>query len=117
MPITDGDGLRGPNTVETHGQWTVVVPPAEVDPSTAPDLRTTLDDLRASGVSKIAVDWRGVTFFDSSAIGVIMGVHRDLTESGGKMTVVCAAGSPRRLFDLMGLDQVLTFVDNVDKLV
>jgi anti-sigma B factor antagonist len=102
--------------VQTHGEWTVVVPPAEVDPSTAPDLRATIEDLKQAGTQKVAVDWRPVTFFDSSAIGVLMGAHREITEAGGRLAVVCATGVPRRLFDLMGLDQVLTFVTSVDEL-
>lgn len=116
MPITDGDDLRGSNSVQTHGDWSVVLPPAEVDPSTAPDLRGTIDDLRSAGTRQVAVDWRHVTFFDSSAIGVLMGAHRELSESGGRLAVVCATGVPRRLFDLMGLDQVLTFVTTIDEL-
>ena len=115
MPIGEGGGLQGPNTVGTHGEWTVVVPPTEVDPSTAPELRTTIDGLRASGTDRVAVDWQGVTFFDSSAIGVLMGAHRELEEAGGQLVVVCPAGS-RRLFDLLGLDQVLRFVTTVDEL-
>lgn len=94
----------------------VVVPPGEVDPSTAPELRATIDELRTSGTDHVAVDWRAVTFFDSSAIGVLMGAHQELSEAGGRLAVVCAAGSRRRLFDLMGLDQVLTFVTAVDEL-
>jgi anti-sigma B factor antagonist len=116
VPITDGDDLRGSNSVQTHGEWTVVVPPAEVDPSTAPDLRAAIDELRTNGVRCVAVDWRPVTFFDSSAIGVLMGAHREVTESGGRLAVICATGVPRRLFDLMGLDQVLTFVTTIDEL-
>jgi anti-sigma B factor antagonist len=102
--------------VQTHGEWTVVVPPSEVDPSTAPDLRATIEDLRTAGTQQVAVDWRGVTFFDSSAIGVLMGAHREITESGGRLAVICATGVPRRLFDLMGLDQVLAFVTTTDEL-
>lgn len=116
MPITEGDDVRGSNSVHTQGDWTVVVPPSEVDPSTAPDLRATIEDLRTSGTEQVAVDWRGVTFFDSSAIGVLMGAHREITESGGRLAVVCATGVPRRLFDLMGLDQVLSFVTTTDEL-
>lgn len=116
MPITEGDDVRGSNTVQTHGDWAVVVPPSEVDPSTAPDLRATIEDLRANGTDQVAVDWRGVTFFDSSAIGVLMGAHREISESGGRLAVVCATGVPRRLFDLMGLDQVLHFVTTTDEL-
>jgi len=98
--------------VHTLGRWTVVVPVEELDPSTSPDLRTQLEHLHHDGVSHLAVDWRGVTFFDSSAIGVLMGTHKLLRDAGSELVIICESGRPRRLFDLMALDQVFSFVDS-----
>ena len=99
-----------------HGRWAVVVPERELDPSTAPGLRTILEDLHNSGEDHIAVDWRDVTFFDSSAIGVLMGAHMRLCGDGGTLAVICPAGQERRLFDLMALDKVLSFVEDEEAL-
>jgi anti-sigma B factor antagonist len=102
--------------VGRHGPWAVVVPEPELDPSTAPTLRKVLDDLHDRGEDHIAVDWRPVSFFDSSAIGVLMGAHKRLRGDGGALAVICPAGQERRLFDLMALDKVLMFVENEESL-
>lgn len=99
-----------------HGKWAVVVPEAELDPSTAPALRTILDDLHDSGEDHIAIDWRAVSFFDSSAIGALMGAHKRLRNDGGALAVICPAGRERRLFDLMALDKVFSFVESEESL-
>ncbi len=110
MTSVNDDGVAS-GDVRTAGRWTVVTPPAELDPSTSPALREHLEILHEGGVTDMAVDWREVTFFDSSAIGVLMGLHKRLLDAGGAMVVICPAGRGRRLFDLMALDQVFTFVD------
>ena len=115
MTSVNDDGAAG-GDVRTQGRWTVVVPDTELDPSTSPALRGQLEALQESGVSQVAVDWRKVTFFDSSAIGVLMGLHKALREAGGSLVVICPAGRGRRLFDLMALDQVFTFVDSDEDL-
>jgi anti-anti-sigma factor len=114
--VTEDRGeLASPASVQ--GAWTVVAAPGEVDPSTAPALQAAIDELRENGISRLAVDWSGVTFFDSSAIGVLIVAHFAVTEAGGQFAVIVSTRHrARRLFDLMGLDQVLTFVDSVDDL-
>lgn len=99
-----------------HGKWAVVVPERELDPSTAPALHQNLDELHDNGEDHIAVDWRVVSFFDSSAIGVLMSIHKRLQRDGGALAVICPAGQERRLFDLMALDKVLSFVESEESL-
>lgn len=111
MARVNDDGVVG-REVRQDGRWTVVTPPTELDPSNAPALRDQVVALHEAGVSDIALDWGNVTFFDSSAIGVLMGLHKRLREDGGSLVVICATGRRRRLFDLMALDQVFTFVDS-----
>lgn len=117
MAVTHGESVGASLTIRMHGQWTVVVPPAEVDPATAPHLHGALDQLHAAGVRHVAVDWCEVTFFDSSAISVLVGAHLAFGESGGRFAVVRTdGGGANRLFEIMGLDQVLTLVGSVSEL-
>jgi len=112
----DNGGTGDVGSVRAKGRWTVVVPHDELDPSTSPPLRTQLENLHQDGSVHLAVDWRGVTFFDSSAIGVLMGIHTLLRDAGGQLVVICESGRSRRLFDLMALDQVFTFADSDEEL-
>jgi stage II sporulation protein AA (anti-sigma F factor antagonist) len=75
-----------------------------------------LDELHEAGIRHVAVDWREVTFFDSSAISVLVGAHLDLREAGGRFAVVRKGGGADRLFEIMGLNQVLTLVESITDL-
>jgi anti-anti-sigma factor len=49
------------------------------------------------------VNLAAVTFFDSSALKVLVGAHAALTRLARRLVVVDPAASTRRLFELTGL--------------
>ena len=79
----------------------------EIDMYTSPEFR---DDLRSCierGATEVIVDLSAATFIDSTFLGVVLGGMRSLRERGGEISVVCP-DSIRRIFEITGLDQVLT---------
>ena len=79
----------------------------EIDMYTSPEFR---DDLRSCierGATDVIVDLSAATFIDSTFLGVVLGGMRSLRERGGEISVVCP-DSIRRIFEISGLDQVLT---------
>lgn len=82
---------------------TVVVALAgDLDLWSAPHLKTELCDLLAAGRGRLVVDVERVSFMDSTALGVMVGVHRRLT---GEQRMAIAAPTPPvlRIFELSGL--------------
>ena len=79
----------------------------EVDVHTAPALRERLHEVVSQGERRVVVHLDGVTFMDSTGLGVLVGTHTAQRAAGGTMEVVC--GEPRvlRIIGLTGLDRVL----------
>ena len=97
--------------VKTDDNTTVVLAEGDFDLSTIGLLRQTL--LQATAEQKapgrIIVDMSGVTFADSTAIGVIIGAHKRVEAHGGVLSVVLPPGSTvRKVFELTGLTQLIT---------
>ena len=84
----------------------LVTPDGELDVATAPALRDALRRAAATGCSLVVVDLSGVTFVDSTVLGVLVEVHRALAPERG-LRLVGATGLPLRALQLTGLDTVL----------
>jgi len=80
----------------------------EVDIFTAPQFKESLVELLDSGVRRLLVDLSGVTFIDSTALGVLIGGVRRVNGFGGTMTIVVATRPVERVLSVTGLDRVLS---------
>ncbi len=56
---------------------------------------------------KLVFDFSGVRFMDSSGIGLVMGRYRLLCKVGGKVCVVGASESVRKILRMAGLDKMI----------
>ena len=91
----------------------VIAVEGELDLTTAPQLKWVLVDANEEGYDRLIVDLSPTTFMDSTALGVLIGVNRNLDEGGG-LTIVCAKESLLRIFELSGLDGVFTIRPTLD---
>lgn len=82
----------------------------EVDMYTAPEFRHDLHTCIERGATEVVVDLSAATFIDSTSLGVLLGGMRSLRERGGEISVVCP-DSIRRIFEITGLDRVLTLTE------
>ncbi|GGM78952.1 STAS domain-containing protein [Dactylosporangium sucinum] len=92
----------------------VVSPAGALDVATSPALHTLLHRSLDEGTTQLVLDLSAVDFIDSTALRVLVSVHKRLRESGG-FAVVCPHARIRRIFDLTALDRVLTLTDTVDE--
>lgn len=65
----------------------VVLPPSEVDISTAELLAVSLRQACASGRARVVVDFSAVTFCDSSAVTVLLDAAESLRSRGCRLEV------------------------------
>ncbi len=79
----------------------------DVDVASAPRLAEHLDRTISAGRTYIVVDLEGVTFMDSTGLGVLVARLKLLRVLGGSMRAVCTVPRILRLFDITGLDNVL----------
>ncbi len=82
---------------------TVISIAGELDLATAPQLKWRLVDALEAGLRAIVVDLGDVTFMDSTALGVLVGVRRSL-DVGARLGIVCTHPGVLNIFQVAGLD-------------
>lgn len=76
----------------------------EIDHHTAREIREATDSLvQTKKPSVLRLDFSGVTFMDSSGIGLVMGRYRIMLLYGGKVRAVNVPKSLERIMNLSGL--------------
>lgn len=103
-------------TTETVDGCVVVTPTGALDVATSPALHAWVHGCLDDGATRLVLDLSEVEFIDSTALRVLVSVHKRLsgTDSGG-FAVVCPHARIRRIFDLTALDRVFTLTDTVDE--
>jgi len=102
-------------TTRSANDYTVVAVAGEIDTFTAPQLREKLVELTDAGERRIVVDLLQVDFLDSTALGVLVGVHRRISPGGGVLKLVCAKPHILKMFRISGLDQTFPIASTVDE--
>ena len=83
----------------------------ELDAATAPLLEASIGEAAARGVAEVIVDCSELAFIDSSGLSVLVANHKRLEESGCCLVVESAPPGALRLFQIAGIDRVLTIRD------
>lgn len=99
---------------DADGPFTRLVVEGELDSCTSPLFREKVLGLCAAGKVDLVVDLDGVTFVDSSGLGVLVGALKHVRQAGGDLHL---ARVPRRVWKLLGITDlvsVFSFVDPVD---
>ena len=96
--------------VEDAGEdLAILVVGGEVDFEVSPQLKARLMKTIKAGRRRLVLDLSDVTFIDSTAIGVIAGAVEKLDEAGGgSLAIVCTHDKVMQIFEITGLDSVIT---------
>lgn len=79
----------------------------ELDHHGAGEVREAIDEaVLRHCVRRLILDFSGLTFMDSSGVGLIMGRYRLLRSLGGELQVVGASPRLERMIRLAGLDKL-----------
>lgn len=79
----------------------------EIDHHTASLIRMGIDDaILKKRPDMLILDFGGVTFMDSSGIGLVMGRYKLMKTIGGKITVQNLSPSAYRVMKLAGLERL-----------
>ncbi len=85
----------------------------ELDLATAPQLKWMLVDALDEGHTQLVLDLTRATFMDSTALGVLVGVSRNLA-ADGTLAIVCARAELLRIFELSGMDAMFDIHSTLD---
>lgn len=100
-----------------EGVWTIVDVGGEVDLSTAPRVREKVAGVLQSGRRKIVLNLAGVTFMDSSGLGMLVGVLKRVRENDGDLALAGVTRPVMRVLTITGLDKVFRMHDSVAEAV
>lgn len=93
---------------ESCGSHAVVVVIGEIDVATAPLLKKKLLELVATGVSRVVVDLRQVTFIESVGLGTLVAARKELCAGDKNLCLVIGEhqSKVRAPFEITRLDRV-----------
>lgn len=80
----------------------------ELDHHTADMLRSQVEEyLRKHTVNHIVLNLEGLSFMDSSGLGVILGRYKQIKSQNGEMVVCAISPAVKRLFEMSGLFKII----------
>ncbi len=91
-----------------------IVLTGEADLLGAPKIEAALRDISVNAPGLIIIDLRGLTFIDSSGLQALLTGHELCRARGHELRIIPGPENVRRLFELTGMDEVLSFTDVAD---
>jgi anti-sigma B factor antagonist len=93
-------------TVEREGDIFFIVPQGQMLAGEGDiRLKQELDRLRTEGHRRVAVDFSGVPYIDSSVLGQLVHGYSTLKKEGGGLKLL---NPPKRIIDLLSLTRLIT---------
>lgn len=94
--------------LENIGTTLVVKIAGEIDHHTAPELKEAIDrEINLRNTVNLVLDFDGVTFMDSSGIGVLIGRYKQIQSRGGKTMVIRVKPQVDKILEISGLKKIL----------
>ncbi len=88
----------------------------EVDQHTADKLRRKLDnEIEVYSPQKVILDCSGITFMDSSGIGMVLGRYKLVKMLGGNFEIINVNKRMKKIFDMSGVSRIITIIDEEEE--
>ena len=80
----------------------------EIDHHTSGEIREAIDrKIGSGGIKNLIFDFSGVTFMDSSGVGLIIGRYKQIKLRGGRTMIVQARPNVERLMEITGIKKII----------
>ena len=94
-------------TIESSGNLVIAYLYGEIDHHTAVDIRDKIDNaVSYIKPSHLILDFKNVTFMDSSGIGLVMGRYRTLAKTGAQLYITGASPQIYKVMKLAGIERL-----------
>ena len=94
-------------TLKTKEHTLIAVITGEIDHHVAAPMRLEIDEkIESVQPDTLILDFAGVTFMDSSGIGLIMGRHRAMEAIGGDVIIQNPPPHIRRVMRISGMERI-----------
>jgi len=99
-----------------EGNALVARPASEIDHHSAERMRGQIDAaFDMSSCRHMVFDFSGVSFMDSSGIGMIIGRYKNAEKRGGRLVLAGMSDDMGRLFHISGLAKIITRTNTVEE--
>ncbi len=79
----------------------------EIDHHTAKEMRETIDEaVELNMPTLLVLDFKDVSFMDSSGIGLVMGRYRNLLKTGAELSIMGAPSNIAKMLKLGGIEKL-----------
>lgn len=93
--------------IEINGSTVTAYLSGEIDHHSAASIRQTIDEsIISRKPQRLIIDFKDVSFMDSSGIGLVMGRYRLLENTGCKMAIVNLSPHAYRVMQLAGMEKL-----------
>jgi anti-sigma B factor antagonist len=100
----------------THADWHIVELGGDLDWTDAAEVRAVLCHLKLPRRGRLAMDMRGLTFMDSTGIRLLLHGLGIAEERGARYAVIRGIPMVQGVLELVGLDEQLRIVDDLEAL-
>ncbi len=87
----------------------------EVDLQSAPKLRAALDEVLKQTPAQLVIDLAGATYIDSSGVGTIVYLKREVERVGGKLVLSGLQPRVRSIFEITQLDRFFQIAGTLEE--
>lgn len=94
------------------GHTLIVSLSGELDHHNAEKIRDKIDATMEKGFKNLIFNFKGVSFMDSSGIGVIIGRYKKVQRKGGRVCITCLNDKIKRIFEISGLFKIIPYYSN-----
>jgi anti-sigma B factor antagonist len=95
--------------VEPDREIVRVIPFGELDVDTVEQVGDRVSELQQAGFAEIVLDLRNLTFMDSCGVHLVLAADRMARSNGTRFSLIAGPGPIQRLFEIVGLQESLTF--------
>ena len=104
--------------IMTMGKVTAAYISGDLDHHSAAQIRSEIDrEIADKHPQRLIIDFAGVTFMDSSGIGLIMGRYKLMSASGGDVIVSRPPAYIKKVLRLAGVDRLARLTDDISGLI
>ena len=90
-----------------NGSTLTATPTCEIDHHTAKDMREEIDKaINFYMPTLLILDFSGISFMDSSGIGLVMGRYKNLKKNGAKLSISNLSGNIYKIMKLAGIERL-----------
>ncbi len=94
-------------TIISKGETITACLDGEIDHHTAADMRAEIDKaVGEQSPTLLVLDFKNVSFMDSSGIGLVMGRYKAISEIGGELAIVNTSTQIGKVMRLAGMERL-----------